>query len=257
LDYISSPRRADSIEQRLPRKGQWTNALVSGDKVRAEPREISRMTTSLTAMRSLLLALAATLMTAGPAAAEPIPGTTNEQTMLLIVGVLLIVFCAIGAYLIYAGIKNRRLAKASELWPTAGGKVLGADISKRVYRDKDRRTTTFYTPRVHYTYSVGSTDYEGDVIRFGDVEQGHISLAEAIIAKYPTGSVVAVRYDPDDPKRATLETQSAGGGQIATGIFFIVIPLAIAIGTALIMYFAAGQKASLPPEVLEQLNKPN
>ena len=82
------------------------------------------MTTPSTALRSLGLALAATLLTAGPTAAQPIPGLTTEQTMLVIAGLLLVVFSAIGAYLIYSGIKNRRTAKASETWPVTGGTVL-------------------------------------------------------------------------------------------------------------------------------------
>lgn len=216
------------------------------------------MTTSSTVLRSLSLAAAATLLTAGPAAAAPIPGLTDGQTVLLIVLALVAIMSVIGGYLVYSGLKNRKLAKASELWPTAGGKVLATNITTRAYRDrKQHRTTHFYTPHIHYTYSVAGADYEGEVIRFGDVEQGHVSLAEAITAKYPVGSVVAVRYDPNDPTRATLETESAGGGQIWTGIFFIVIPLVIALGTALIMFLQDEQKASLPPEALEQLNKPN
>jgi hypothetical protein len=214
------------------------------------------MTTSSTALRSLSLAAAATLLSAVPAAAKPIPGLTEGQTVLLIALALVAIMSVIGAYLIYSGLKNRKLAKASELWPTAGGRVLATEITKRTYRDKNRTTHTFYKPHVRYAYSVGGADYAGEVIRFGDVEKGHITLAEEVTGKYPVGSIVAVRYDPDDPKRATLETQSAGGGQIWTGIFFIAIPLVIAVGTALIMFFSDEQKASLPPEVLEQLNKP-
>ena len=88
------------------------------------------MTTPSTALR-LGLALAATLLTAGPTAAQPIPGLTTEQTMLVIAGLLLVVFSAIGAYLIYSGIKNRRTAKASETWPVTGGTVLDSDIAPR------------------------------------------------------------------------------------------------------------------------------
>ncbi len=216
------------------------------------------MTTLPTALRSFGLATAVTLLTAGPAAAAPIPGLTDGQTVLLIVGALVVIMSAVGGYLIYSGVKNRNLAKASELWPTAGGKVLATEITTRSYRDHKRNTTTyFYMPRVRYAYSVAGADYEGEVIRFGDVEQGTIHGAEAIIANYPEGSVVAVRYDPQDPTRATLETQSAGGGQIWTGIFFIAVPLIIAVGAVLMFFLADEQKASLPPEVLDQLNKPN
>ena len=215
------------------------------------------MTTPSTALRSLGLALAATLLTAGPTAAQPIPGLTTEQTMLVIAGLLLVVFSAIGAYLIYSGIKNRRTAKASETWPVTGGTVLDSDIATRVSRQRNRSTVTYYKPQIRYGYKGAGTEYESDVIRFGDLEKQRRSLAEELTAKYPAGSTVAVRYDPHDPKRATLEIQSAGGSQIGTGIFFIAVPLAIAIGTSLILFLSDEQNASLPPEVLEQLNKAN
>ena len=106
------------------------------------------------------LALAATLLTAGPTAAQPIPGLTTEQTMLVIAGVLLVVFSAIGAYLIYSGIKNRRTAKASETWPVTGGTVLDSDIATRVSRQRNRSTVTYYKPQIRYGYKGAGTEYE-------------------------------------------------------------------------------------------------
>jgi Protein of unknown function (DUF3592) len=177
--------------------------------------------------------------------------------MLVIAGLLLVVFSVISAYLIYSGIRNRSTARASETWPVAGGTVLSSDVASRVSRQKNSSTVTYYKPQIRYGYKVAGTEYESEVIRFGDLEKQSRSLADEIVAKYPVGSTIAVRYDPQDPKRATLETQSAGGSQVGAGIFFIAVPLAIAIGTALILFLSDEQKSSLPPEVLEQLNRPN
>ncbi|MGV1014896.1 MAG: DUF3592 domain-containing protein [Methyloceanibacter sp.] len=209
-------------------------------------------------MSRLNLALAVSLLTHATASAQPIAGMSEGQTISLLAVAFLVVFGAIGGYLIYAGLKNRRLAQASELWPMAGGTVLGAEVTTRTYRNpKARTTTTTYAPQIRYAYRVTGTDYESAVIRFGDLESGNSKFAEELVAKYPAGATVAVRYDPESPERAALETVSAGGTQVWTGAVFIVVPLIIVIVTALIVGFSEDMQSDLPPEVLEQLNQPN
>jgi Protein of unknown function (DUF3592) len=191
-----------------------------------------------------------------PAMAQPIAGLSETQTVAVIGAVALVIFGAIGAYMIYAGLKNRRLARESEFWPSAGGTVLASEIAKRTIRSK-QGTNTYYTPLVRYRYRVGGADHESTVIRFGDLESGSAKFAEEYVARYPTGATVSVRYDPKEMSRATLETQSAGATQIWTGIFFIVVPLIIVIVIGLIIISSQDMHNDLPPEVLEHLNTPN
>jgi hypothetical protein len=211
------------------------------------------MKMQVTLMRSLSLTAAVTFLATGSAFADPLSGLGESQKGFLIVGAVVAVFWAIGAWLIYAGTKSRKLAQASELWPTAEGTVLSAEVSKQTYRDPQQHTTSHtYTPQVRYSYSVAGKSYEGKVIRFGDMAQGAASLAEAIVAKYPAGAAVAVRYDPQSPSRATLETASAGGGQIWAGIFLIALPVVIAVVVLLVAAFSG----SPTPEAAGQLSQP-
>ncbi|HEX7532168.1 MAG TPA: hypothetical protein VF340_02910, partial [Methyloceanibacter sp.] len=48
----------------------------------------------------LAVALAATLFMLQPAAASPVPSTTGSQTGLIIAGILLLIFGAVGAYMV-------------------------------------------------------------------------------------------------------------------------------------------------------------
>ena len=190
-----------------------------------------------------------------PAAAQPIPGTSESQTFGLIAGGLALVFAAVGGLLLYVGIRNRNLAKASETWPTAGGKVLSADVVKR--RSKDRKTgsvTTHYRPQIRYSYKVTDVAYESDVIRFGNLEGG-LAQAEEFTGKYPIGATVAVRYNPDNPKQATLESVSAGGQQILLGAVFLAVPFLILFIGAVILLSGGGPE--LPPGGVEQSAAPN
>ena len=181
----------------------------------------------------------------------------SETTTFILIATTVLVGCgAVGIYLIYSGLRNLRLSAASDTWPITGGTVLASDVVIHVSSGKGGKTT-YYTPQVRYAYKVGGIEHESDVIRFGDLERKRRALADEMVAKYPAGSTVAVRYDPQSPERATLETQSAGGSQIGSGAFFIIVPLIIVGVGALAFFLSDEQKANLQPEFLGQINKPN
>ncbi len=180
--------------------------------------------------RTVLAAYAALMAFTTPAVAQPMSGMTEGQTAALIGGAVAVVFGCVGGYMLYMGLKNRRLARESALWPTTGGTVLAADVSRRTSRDRKRGTTSvYYSPSVRYSYSVAGRGYECDVVRFGSLESGSHKSAEEVVTRYPAGSTVVVRYDPADPSRATLETYSAAGQQIVMGVAFIAIPALIVV----------------------------
>lgn len=178
--------------------------------------------------RNVLAAYAALMAFTTPALAQPIAGMSEGQTAALIAAAVAVVFGCVGGYMLYVVLKNRRLARESALWPTTGGTVLAADVSRRTSRDRKRGTTSvYYSPNIRYSYSVAGRDYECAVVRFGSLESGSHQSAEEVVMRYPAGATVVVRYDPADPSRATLETHSAAGQQIFLGIVFIAIPTLI------------------------------
>ena len=103
-----------------------------------------------------------------------------------------------------------------------------------------------------YGYAVGGSSYEGSIIRFGDLSSGASKPAEDTVAKYPPGASVSVRYDPENPGRAVLETTMPGNGQVITGIALIVVPLLIVAVGALIF----GPKLSSQPPVPQEQAAP-
>jgi uncharacterized protein DUF3592 len=178
--------------------------------------------------RVVLAGYAALVASTTPALAQPIAGMTESQTAALIAAAVAVVFGCVGGYMLYVGLKNRRLARESALWPATGGTVLAADVSRRTSRDRKRATTSvYYSPNIRYSYTVAGRDYECGVVRFGSLESGSRKSAEEIVTRYPAGATVVVRHDPADPSRATLETHSAAGQQIFMGIVFIAIPTLI------------------------------
>jgi hypothetical protein len=148
----------------------------------------------------------------------------DKNTGILVCVGVFVVAVAAGIWLIMLGLRNRKLAIASRSWPTAPGDVLSSEITSRTATEtvnNSRRRVTYYTPVVRYAYVVGGTRYEADVIRFGSPEENYRPRAQEYCDRYPVGATVSVRYDPQNPKTATLETVSEAGLQIWMGALLI------------------------------------
>ncbi len=110
-------------------------------------------------------------------------------------------------------------AKASETWPTTPGKVLSSQVVEEESRDREGGTSTWYNPVVTYSYSAGGGAHQSSRIRFANMRQARRSKAEEIAARYPEGSTPAVRYNPEKPAEAVLESQKPGPLYLAMAAF--------------------------------------
>lgn len=112
----------------------------------------------------------------------------------------------------FAFIHFRAVAKtkASETWPTSVGKLTRSEIVVEEDRDPDSRNSTWYNPVVAYSYNVAGETIEGSRIRFANMRRGSRKKAEDVLARYRAGDSVTVRYNPEKPSEAVLETQKPG-----------------------------------------------
>jgi hypothetical protein len=97
-------------------------------------------------------------------------------------------------------------AAAARRWPAAPGRVVESRVED--VRRSDGAHVTY--ARVVYEYAVGGRAYRSESVTFGQrqVRSGTDAArrkAEAIVARYPLGSAVAVRYRPNEPSDAVLE----------------------------------------------------
>jgi len=149
----------------------------------------------------------------------------DKTTGILVCAGVFIVAVAAGIWLIMLGQRNRKLAIASQSWPTAPGTVLSSEITSRQAREtinNSTTTVTYYTPVVRYAYEVEGVRHEANIIRFGSLEENYQPRVKEYCDRYPVGAAVSVRYDPQNPKTATLESVSEAGFQIWMGAFLIV-----------------------------------
>ena len=98
-------------------------------------------------------------------------------------------------------------AKAAESWPITGARVLSSEVRVEESSDNDGGSTTWYNPVVVYSYTVSGKEFTGSRLRFGNPRSASRKKAEAAIAPYPVGITPLVRYNPQDPKEAVLETK--------------------------------------------------
>ena len=129
--------------------------------------------------------------------------------------------------LAHAQVKHK--AKVAAAWPSVSGQAVATEIVVDDSSSLGNDGTTWYKPVVNYAYTVEGVPYQGTRIRFGNRNYASQKKAEAALAPYRIGSAVAVKYNPDDPHDAVLETGKPNAIYFMLALFgipFIVIGLA-------------------------------
>jgi len=112
--------------------------------------------------------------------------------------------CAIGVTVYVVQFRQGLRADASKTWPTRPGTIVTSAL-EQVPGNKRR-----YRAAVQYRYRVGGKDYESSRIFWGGNE-GRQKHMTSVVAAYPAGGSVPVRYDPQNPGEAVLDaTQNTG-----------------------------------------------
>jgi hypothetical protein len=99
-------------------------------------------------------------------------------------------------------------------WPATEGEVLSTAIRRHGGSDYRRR----YRPIVRYRYAVGGVQRENDNIEHGMETSGAEAWALRVVARYPAGSKVAVRYNPIEPGQSSLDTSLGALGWIVVAL---------------------------------------
>jgi hypothetical protein len=123
-------------------------------------------------------------------------------------------------------VRNR--IEAARSWPQATATVLSSEVRST------RRGGAW--PEIRYRYSVQGQTFESSTYRIGGMTSAVRSEADAIVAAHPPGSALEVRYDPERPSSAIIETGGQPGGYLAMGAVLALGALAI-WGVAAVLQF--------------------
>ena len=99
--------------------------------------------------------------------------------------------------------------RRAQSWTQTTGTIVRSEMTVTHHRFQGEAETVKNVPAVEYEFTAGGRKYHGSRIGIGDDTGG--ANSEATLARYPTGKLVTVFYDPDDPRNCVLER----GGPLA------------------------------------------
>ncbi len=120
----------------------------------------------------------------------------------------------------------------SPAWPT----ITGTIIASRVYSHHRYEDETLYRADVTYEYSVDSQYYVSDNLDFQASVSTDRNQAKDMVNKYPSGMVVLVYYDPDNPENAVLIPGCTGCRRSPLSSLFLMELIGLVLGT-LVLFF--------------------
>jgi hypothetical protein len=125
----------------------------------------------------------------------------------------------LGASVLIGALADLLRADQSQTWPSAPGRILHSEATMRL--GKGPR----HSADIDYEYEVGGKCFTGSRVQFSQGNFRSNEGAQRVVDRYPVGATVDVRYDPDDPSLATLETSPAAAtSAIWLGGSFMLFP---------------------------------
>lgn len=136
-----------------------------------------------------------------------------------------LIFMAAGAVALLVGLRSYELARESLDWPTTEGVILSSEVKRQRSRNHEGRSSVTYKAEVRYAFETGGMRHEGRRVRYGEYSSSDGNHARRTVERYPPGTAVEVRYDPENPLNAVLEPGPHSGSWLLPGLggtFFLV-----------------------------------
>jgi hypothetical protein len=125
------------------------------------------------------------------------------------------IFAVFGGALFLAGLAVGRWNRGMRRWQTASARVVATEIAERTESDRWDWYTVFI-PTIHYSFEVGGVTFQGSRYRIpGMVRTLLREQAKQMLAHYPVGKEITVRYDPHKPARCAIDIEDALDGSAA------------------------------------------
>ncbi len=142
-----------------------------------------------------------------------------------------VIFGGFGLVMLFVGVtqyfRQRRLLTNAE---RVDAVIVHSEVFSSTSADTDQRlnrsnSTTTHRPDVRFTYRVGGTEYESDLLYPNVIVRTYASResASAVLAPFPVNATVRAYVDPSSPASAYL-IADAGSGPIVFIIIGVVLP---------------------------------
>lgn len=134
------------------------------------------------------------------------------------------IFVLLGVLLVGAGLATMRETLAARSWPQVFAAIESSTV-ETVTRAKGTR----YRPVVTYAYGTATGSFTSKRIGFAERLYATEAAARKQAARYPAGTTVMARCNPDNPGEAVLECRWLDGGAI---LFFGLLCWIVPVGAA-------------------------
>jgi hypothetical protein len=205
---------SDPAESVLERNGPFGGRAAAGDA--SSPGRGCLIALGLGIAGTLLLMR---IVTEGPDAALPYLRSALPNADL---GAALFFLVPAALMLMVAWLMGHAVLRVRR-WPTVRGEVLSTGVRRKGTVNAARQ----FLPVVRYAYTVDGKRYENNAVEHGMETTGGESWARSVIARYPPGSSVEVRYNPAQPGESCLRTRFGVFGWITLGIGAALLVLAL------------------------------
>lgn len=124
----------------------------------------------------------------------------------------------LGGVILFNAIKMFRESQRRDAYESATARVLDSHLE--THSIGQGSTSTKYSPKIRYEYTVEGETYTNDNLYPGPATSGSSNKDEQqeILRKYPEGESVEVYYDPNEPPVSFLENESRNRQAVVTGI---------------------------------------
>ncbi len=142
------------------------------------------------------------------------------------IGLIGLLLSVAGIALIVFSFSRFEQARVRNNWPMVQATVTGSEITGNRVNN----------PQVTYEYHVDGKTHDG-VSRVGAPGFGgkhkRLEVAEVITEKYPVGSMLEVRYDPDNPAFSLVIVRASWAAymKLSVGVFVLVGGIFLLVGT--------------------------
>lgn len=144
----------------------------------------------------------------------------------IIVGILVLVCCVLGAFMVYKGVEDIRYGVGSRTWPLIAANLEKCVLNVRVASGKG----TLYNVSVSYTYVLAGKCYKGNCLAIGYGASNSREAHELAYERVISMRQFSVRYNPSRPEMSVIfpAENALVYGTFVFGVFWLILTTAFA-----------------------------
>ncbi len=150
-----------------------------------------------------------------------------------------IALIGLGVFAISIGLATAKRVNDSANWPSTPGEITKSMIVTKQRRRRRSRPTTQHLPEIQFEYTVGSSKLMHKQLYFSNQSPAQV------VKKYPKGSNVVVKYNPNDINDSFLEPPELANSYVMYGMGAFLVLLGVSFLAAAVLFRNSNHKGAI------------